>query len=286
MRIFERLMTGLALARRSIRLLRDNTELLVFPLVGGIAGLAYVGVLLASAFGFGGGFPEGPTTYVYLFALYFGSTFLAAYFTAGLMYCTRMAMTGSDPRIGDGLRAASRNLGPIVAWATISAVVGVLIRMLEDSNELAAQLVAVVFSLGWTVATYFVVPVIVFEDVGIRGMFSRSAETVRETWGESLGAEAGVGLVTVVLILAGALVGVVLLAIVGTGIGSVLGLAIIGGSVLIGALIGEALTGIAKTALYVYATEDEPPRYFEDMDFGGGGDQETVTSSGPRFGGI
>lgn len=47
------------------------------------------------------------------------------------------------------------------------------------------------------------------------------------------------------------------------------GLAIIGGGVPLGTVVGQALTGIAKTALYVYARETEPPHYFEDMDFGG-----------------
>lgn len=286
MRIFDRLRTGFGLARRSIRLLRDNPELLVFPIVGGVAGLTYVGLVLASAFGFGAELTEGPTTYGVLFVIYFGATFLAAYFTAGLMYCTRAAMRGEDPRIADGLRAASRNLGPLIAWAFISAIVGVLIRMLEDSNELGAQIVAAVFSLGWTVATYFIVPVIVFEQVGLLDMFERSANTVRETWGESLGAEAGVGLVTLALILVGGILGVVVLAVSGTGFGTVTGLAILGAGVLFGAVVGEALTGIAKTALYVYATEEQAPRYFEDMDFGGGGETTEGTSTGPRFGGI
>lgn len=286
MRIFDRLRTGFGLARRSIHLLRDNPELLVFPIVGGLAGLTYVGLVLGSAFGFGGELSEGPTTYAVLFVMYFGATFLAAYFTAGLMYCTRAAMRGEDPRVADGLRAASRNLGPLLAWAFISAVVGVLIRMLEDSNELGAQIVAAVFSLGWTVATYFIVPVIVFEDVGVTEMFKRSAGTVRDTWGESLGAEAGVGLVTVALILLGGVLGFALLIVSGTALLSVVGLAILGVGVLFGAVVGEALTGIAKTALYVYATEDAAPRYFEDMDFGGTGEEPSQPASGPRFGGI
>jgi hypothetical protein len=32
-------------------------------------------------------------------------------------------------------------------------------------------------------------------------------------------------------------------------------------------LLGKTLTGVAKTALYVYATEDTAPEYFEDMEF-------------------
>lgn len=269
MRFFSRLKTGLGLARRSISVLRDNPELLVFPVLGGAAGLAFVGLLFVGTLGTG--VSDSVTTYVVLFVAYFGSTFIATYFTAGLMYCTRQAMRGEDPTVRAGLDAASRNVSAIAVWAFVAAVVGVIIRVIEDSNELAAQIVAAVFALGWAVMTYFVVPVIVFEDVGVTEMFRRSGETVRETWGESLGAEAGVGLVTVVLVVLAAVMGLIVLAALGSLVPlfSLVGLAILAGLVILAGLIGQTLTGIAKTALYVYATEETAPRYFEDMDFGG-----------------
>lgn len=266
-RLFDRLRTGFGLARRSTRVLRDQPELLVFPVLGGLAGLVYVLALFLGLGGLVEGAGGGPLGgYGLLFVVYLGSTFLASYFTAGLMYCTRQAMRGEEPRVGEGLRAAGRNVGPLLAWAVVAAVVGVLIRALEDSNELVGRVVATVFSLGWTIATYFVVPVVVFEDTGLTGMYGRSVEVVRETWGESLGAEAGVGLVTIVLVVVGAIPGLLLLA---TGTGGVTGIVVLVAGALLAGLIGQALTGIAKTALYVYATEDDAPGYFEDMDFGG-----------------
>ncbi|MFB6104553.1 MAG: DUF6159 family protein [Halobacteriaceae archaeon] len=280
MRFFSRLKTGLALARRSIRVLRANPELMVFPVLGGAAGLVYLILLYVSTFGAGVG--DDITTYVVLFIAYFGSTFIGTYFTAGLMYCTRQAFRGEDPTIAAGLRAASRNVAAIAVWAFVAAVVGVIIRVIEDSNDLAAQVVAALFSLGWAVMTYFVVPVIVFEDVGITAMIRRSGETVRETWGESLGAEAGVGLVTVVLVLLAAGVGILLIAVLGSvlPVFSLVGVVVLGGLVVVAGVIGETLTGIAKTALYVYATEDRAPQYFEDMDFGGGNDSTTSPGGG------
>jgi len=289
MRFFSRLKTGLALARRSIRVLRANPELLVFPVLGGAAGLAYLVLLFVGTLGAGVG--DDVTTYVVLFVAYFGSTFIATYFTAALMYCTRQAFRGEDPTVAAGLRAASRNVAAIAAWAFVAAVVGVIIRIIEDSNDLAAQIVAALFSLGWAVMTYFVVPVIVFEDVGVTAMIRRSGETVRETWGESLGAEAGVGLVTVVLVLLAGLVGVLVIAALGSVVPlfSLGGVVVLGTLVLLAGVIGETLTGIAKTALYVYATEDRAPQYFEDMDFGGGERSDGGTGgllSGRRRGGI
>lgn len=286
MRLLDRLWTGLKLARRSLSLLRDRPRLLVFPALGGLGALAYLGLLFFGADALPIPIEGELRVYALLFVLYFGTTFIGTYATAGLMYCTRQAMRGETPRVGDGFRAASRNLWPLLSWAFISALVGVIIQIIEDSNDLAGDIISGLFALGWTVSTYFVVPVIVFEDVGIRGMFGRSIDTVRETWGESLGAEAGVGLVTVVLVILGALCGFAVLAVAGgSGLGTTIGIVVLAVGAIGGGLIGQALTGIAKTALYVYASEEDAPRYFEDMDFGSEDDDTTPVQT-PRFGGI
>ncbi len=269
MRIFSRLKTGLQLARGSLSVLRDNPGLLWFPLVGGVAGLAYVLVLLGSVFALGD-VGSDALLYAALFVFYVGSTFIASFFTAALMHATRGTFHGEEPNVRESMAAAWRNKGTLLAWAVIAAVVGVIIRALEDSNELVAQVVAVVFSLGWAVMTYFVVPVVVFEDVSVTEMFSRSGGLVKDIWGESLGAETGVSLVTFLLVLVGVAVAAATFFVVpGTGPLSLAVVALVGGgAILLAFLIGSALTGIAKTALYVYATEDETPHYFSGMDFG------------------
>ncbi|QDX40118.1 DUF6159 family protein [Salarchaeum sp. JOR-1] len=268
MGIFSRLKTGFSFARRSARALRDHPRLAALPAVAGVAGLLYLaalwGVVLAVEPS-----PSQPLLVAALLALYFGSTLLASYFTAALMFCAKQVFDGEEPVIRDGLRAAGRNLGPLVAWAAISAVVGVVIRLIESNDSLPAKLVAAVFSVAWGVLTYFVLPVIVFENVGVFEMFSRSKETVQQTWGESLGAAGAVGLVTVALVFLGAFPGAVLL--VAAPVPTPVSLVVLAIGVLLAGLVGQTLTGVAKTALYVYATEDETPAYFEGIDFGDDG---------------
>lgn len=265
--IFGRLKTGFALARRSATALRDHPKLAVFPIIAGTASLAFLGVLWLSVFSMDG----DPTTitYVGLFAYYLGTTFISSFSTAALMYCSRQAFQGETPQIGAGLRAASRNIGPLLVWSIVTAVVGVLIRALEENDTILSEIAAAVFSVAWTVMTFFVVPVLVFEDVGTVEMFSRSKETVVETWGESLGAVGGIGVVTFVLGFLGAVPGVLILWLVPESAG-LLGLFALVASILLALLLGQTLTGIAKTALYLYATEDEVPSYFDGVDFGGG----------------
>lgn len=272
MGFFARLKTGWALAMDSLDVLRRDPELMVFPFVGGIAGIVYLAVLVGGrAILPGGG--GSIAFYVFLFALYFGSTFIASFFTAGLIHETRAAFEGTDPTFENGLRAAWRNVGTLAAWALAAATVGVVIRVIENQgrNNIIAQLFAGIFSVAWAILTYFVVPVIVFEDVGLTDALTRSGETFKNTWGETAGAGFGVGLVTILFIVVGIVLAIGFL-VVAESIGAVLGTvgALAGGAILVllGYLAGVTLTGIARTALYVYATEGIKPSQFDDVDFG------------------
>lgn len=267
-----RFRNGVSFARYSFRILVDHPILFVYPLIAAIAGLIYFALL----WGFGPlsklftASKATVVTYVSLFVLYLGLTYIASFFTAGLMYASGQAMRGESPTLGSGLSAAAGNAGPLLVWAIISAVVGFIIQTLENSDSIASEIIGVIFSVGWSVITYFVIPVIVFEDVGIRSMFTRSKDTFVETWGESLVAVGGVGLVSIVFTVFGLLIAVVLfLVLQGSGVGILLAVAVGFVAVVGGYLFGQALTGITKTALYLYATEGREPRYFEDADFGG-----------------
>jgi hypothetical protein len=271
MGFFDRLRTGWALAMDSLRVLRRDPELVAFPFVAGVAGFVYLGLLFGgtSLLGLSG---DGLVSYAVLFVTYLGSTFIASFFTAGLVHETRVAFEGGEPSFANGLRAAWGRAGTLFAWAVVAATVGVLVRALERQgrNNVAAQIFAGLFSVAWSILTYFVVPVIVFEDVGIRGALSRSGETFKNTWSETAGAGFGVGIVTLLFLLVGIALAVAVVAVV-AGSGSFLGLvgalAVGAAIVLLAYLAGSTLGSIARTALYVYATEGKKPRDFDDVDF-------------------
>lgn len=113
-------------------------------------------------------------------------------------------------------------------------------------------------------------------------MFEESARTFKDTWGESIDAMGTIDVVTVLLVLGGVALGV-LTFVVTAGLGTIglLLTIIVGGSAVnLAPLVVKALTGVAKTALYVSATDRTAPEYFEDTDFGElGGDG---TSAGGR----
>ena len=270
MGLFNRLKTGWALTRDSIRVLRGDPELAVFPFVGSVAGLVYVGLLLGgSTLLFGTDL--GVAQYVVLFVLYFGSTFIASFTTAALMHETRRAFRGEDPDFRSGLAAAWRNKNALVAWSVVSATVGVVIQLIDSQDNVLAEILASIVSVAWSILTYFVVPVITFEDVGVRDAIARSGEIFKNTWGETAGAHFGVGIVTILLMLPVVLLaaGLVALGAVGGGaFGFGASLLVAVALVLTAYLFTMTLSSIARLALYVYATEGQRPSAFQNVDLG------------------
>jgi hypothetical protein len=288
MRVFSRLKIGFGMARRSGRVLRAHPKLLVFPLLGGVSGIAFIATLFGSLLFTDSIQDPGIVLYGALFLAYLVETFVASFFTAALVAATRTVFHGEEPSIRGALAAAWQRKLPLLAWSVVAAIVGVIIRIIESEDNLVAQLLAGVFAVAWGVMTYFVVPVIVFRDPSLTEMFSESATTFKDTWGESIGAMATIDVFSFLLALAGLALGVLTFVVTaGTGI-QLLAAVVVGGSGFVfGLLVGKALSGVAKTALYVYATESTAPAFFDDMDFGGvGGDTSASTGGlGDRFGG-
>ena len=286
--VFRRLKTGIGMARRSGRVLRDHPKLLVFPLVGAVSGVAFLATLFGAVFVGGSVLDDpGPVLYGSLFVAYLVETFVASFFSAGLVAASRTALDGGEPSVRGGLRTAWDHKTALLVWSVIAAVVGVVIQIIESQDNVVARILASVFAVAWGVMTYFVLPVIVFQDASVRGMFKESARTFKDTWGESIGAMGAINIVSFLLALIGVAVaaGVFFLLPAAGGARTVLTVVIGGSAVVFGVLVGKTLTGVAKTALYVYATEEVAPEYFEDMDFAGmGGDGRQAGAGHGRTG--
>ncbi len=270
MNLFGRLKVGFSMAWRSTYVVRDHPRLLVFPLLGGLSGIAFLLTLFGGLFVSGPVFEEAqPALLVALFLAYLVETFVASFFAAALVAATRTTFDGDEPAIRPALAAAWAKKRQLLVWSIIAAVIGVIIRALESEDNLVTSLAAVVFAVAWSVMTYFVIPVIVFRDPSVRGMFKESAHIFTDTWGESIGAMAAINVATGLLALVGVLIGgVTFVALTGFGTVRLAATVIVGGSaVVVGVLVGKTLTGIAKTALYLYATENTAPDHFEDIDF-------------------
>ena len=271
--MFDRIANGWALAKQSWQVLRLDKELLLFPLVSGIACLMVLASFALPLWGTEyfetvmndeGRLTQDPVAWVILFAFYFVNYFVIVFFNTGLIACAIIRFRGGDPTVIDGIRAAIGRLPQILAWALVSATVGIILKGIESRSERVGQIVAALMGGAWSIATYFVVPVLVVEKLDPLSAIKRSFAVLKKTWGESLSANFGIGIITFLLSLV-AIVPIVLgiMALV-TGQTALGGFGIVCGvlALITISLISSALNSILLGALYLYAADGEVPQQF------------------------
>jgi hypothetical protein len=254
------------LTRTSFRLIREDRSLLVFPVTAGLSILGVLALLIAGwvwvAWPLAGG-PAGfngpfvAVAFGMFLAAYFAMVFLSVYCTAALVGAATLKLSGQQPTASDGWHVARARLGRLFLWAVITATVGLVIRLAASRvRGLGGMVIGLVGGATWAVVTYFMIPVLVYENQGAWSSLKRSAHLFTSTFGRSLVSNLVVGL----LIGAGIVVAVVF-GLVGlfeaVGGSVLLGIVLIGVGVAVGvvvALIGAAAEGILRAALYRYAT--------------------------------
>jgi hypothetical protein len=275
--MFDRIAASFHLARSSWDVLRTDKKLIVFPVLSGLGCLL---VLLSFALPFvahpqwldfdqpaaGGARVGGVPWWVYAvaFAYYFCNYFVIVFCNAALISCALIRFNGEEPNLGDGFRAAASRLPQIVAWALVSATVGVILKVIENAHEKAGQIISAILGTAWTVITYFVVPVLVVEGVGPFQAIQRSLSLLRKTWGEALVGRLGLGLFLFLLFLPflglAVLGGFLCTKALGVGL-AVVALAAV--YLLVWMAVGSALQGIFLGALYQYAAHGRTPAGFD-----------------------
>jgi hypothetical protein len=172
--MFARIATGWELTKQSFGVLRQDKELVLFPILSGVACSLVLASFVLPLWGtpmFDDVFnerqaPQNPLAYVVMFAFYFVNYFVILFFNVALVSCAVKRMAGGNPTIGYGLQQAASRIHQIAAWALVSATVGMILKAIESRSQWLGKLVTSFIGAGWAIATYFVVPVLVVEQVG------------------------------------------------------------------------------------------------------------------------
>ena len=257
--MFDRLKRSADLVKASATVLRQDTQLLVFPLISGIASIVLLLCFVLPVFGlkaFDGVGDHAGMWYSGAFVFYVVQYFVIFYFNTALVGATMLRMDGGTPGLGDGLRIANARIGTIFAYAVIAATVGVILRAIQERLGFVGRIIVGMLGVGWTVATYLVVPVLVARDTGPIESIKESAGLLKQTWGENVIGQAGMSLFFG-LLQTGIVLSTLALAGLGVYLGSPLLVAlavVLGvGCVMALVLVQSALSGIYAAALYRYA---------------------------------
>jgi hypothetical protein len=263
MSFFDRLSNGWTLAMNSFKVLKENKQLIIFPFLSGLSLVLIMGSFVLVFLGVNGWAfdnieePGNIGTYLLMFLFYVVNYFVVVFFNMALIHCTRLYFRGEEVSVDAGLRFSLSRVGTIFSWALFAGTIGTILRIIQEESGLIGKIITAIIGVVWSIATFFVVPVIAYENLGPIAAFKRSAQMMKQKWGESLGATFSFGLIQFIAI--------ILLMIpcffLGATIHPVAGvaLAILGGF-LISAVFSAAQT-IFVSAVYHNIT-DEPVKHF------------------------
>jgi hypothetical protein len=266
------------LFKTSLSVVRQDKELLWMPVLSALASL--VAVLAITGVGIGSGLwpqttnADGTTNYAgagLAFLLYILLAFVTLFFNAAVVAGATERLKGGDPTMGSALGAAWRKAGRIFLWSIVVATVNVILQAIRERSGMLGRMLAGFAGMAWNLATFFMVPILLFEGDGIGASVKRSGSLFRKTWGETVIGSAGLGLAGMAfgfLALAVGLLALFLLAPLGIA-GLVAGLAVLVLGIVLVAALFSVLDGVYKAALYRYATTGVAAGGFQPEQLGG-----------------
>ncbi|TKK67508.1 hypothetical protein FC093_14565 [Ilyomonas limi] len=207
MNIFTRLSNGWTIAMNSFKVLKANKQLIVFPILSGFSLLLVTASFFTAALAKSGwevssmGHYSKAVQYGLLFLFYFVNYFVIVFFNVALMHCTRMYFKGEEVNLREGLNYSISRLWAIFSWALFAATVGALLRIMQENVGKIGKIIIGLIGIVWNVATFFVVPIIAYENGNALYAFKRSAQMMKEKWGEKIGASFSFGLMQFIAII-------------------------------------------------------------------------------------
>jgi len=249
------------MAGASWQIVRKEKSLIAFPLLSAAFGIAYALLIMLplGLIGFLALGDNGITGFVLLAIGLFGMNIGATFFGVAAAANASRVLDGQDPTLGTGIGVAWSRKGVIVKWGLVSATVGVVLQTVADrAGGIGGLLLQAIGGAAWSIASFFVLPILALEGLGPFDAIKKSIAVVRARWGESIVGGAAVGFVTGLIALAG--IGLAVLGVIVGGNTSwyagvpliLIGLVLF----FVGVTLGSVLRAVFTVVVYRYATEN------------------------------
>lgn len=254
------------MAKLSYQTINENRSLLILPVFSGIALIGVLATFFGGTFFLIGDEIEilmddeqygSLLGYALVFIYYLVSFTVVVFFNTALIHCAIKILNNEEANVSDGIEFAWSRIGRIIAWAALSATVGTLLKAMQENGKIG-QIVASFIGAAWSILTFFVVPILVYEDRGVIDTVKESGRLIKQKWGESLSATVSFGLFNFLGILVCIAIGFVLATYVHLILGITVGVLLI---LLVGTITSAAQT-VFVAAVYNHVT-GKPTGHFD-----------------------
>jgi Family of unknown function (DUF6159)/Protein of unknown function (DUF2510) len=176
--------TGKQLLRASLGLFRQNRKMIWLPVLSGVTSAVtflaisgLVAVPLLRTYG------PSPLTVLYFVPGVMAIAFVSVYFNVALVFAANEQIEGRTISVRVALAMAWSRRRVVFSWALLAAVIGTLIQLVESRLGIFGRLLGILGGLAWAVATFLIVPVLAFEDLGPIEALKQSSHLMRTTFG-------------------------------------------------------------------------------------------------------
>lgn len=247
---------SLILVKASFKILKQDKEIALFPILSAISGVILLVLLLIPIYMIYGTdidkISNNSANFLYLFVYYLLSYFIITFFNAGLVSCAQIRIDGKDPKFSDGINNAKKYIGKIFLWSLLSATVGIILQIIADKFKGVSRIIVSLFSIGWGLLTFFIVPVLMFEKLGVISSIKESGKLFKKTWGENVIGNISIGFFFMIIGLLG-IIPIIIAFLTGLKVVIISAIILVILYWLILGVISSSLGGIFKTTLYNYA---------------------------------
>lgn len=249
--------------RKAWSVIRENTYLLAFPLIGFLVSLVPMALFWGPA-AWALATDRNVVGWVLVVVGVFGTTAVVTFATAALVAAADEELAGRDASVGYGFGRAFGRLGPLLLWSVIQTVVTLLVSLVRGNggnNPVTAILrgiLAGAIDVLWQLVTFFVLPILMIEGGSPIAAIRSSATLFRQKWGTQLAGGVRIGgLILLVAVLPAIVATVGGAFLVATG-SLAIGVPLIVLGVIVwaaAALVASAMRGIFSVALYRFARD-------------------------------
>ena len=264
---FGNISNTIQLMKSCVKVLKKDKELILFPIMAAIFVIVLLGLIYSTGSIDLSAANEEEMSILPFAILIFGANFIIVFFNSALISAALERLRGGDPNISSGLSHAFKHIHHIFLWSIIVTIMGLIFAAIKANGRqrggfggIMTQIFASFLEAGWAMMTFFVVPIIVSENLGPIAAIKRSSSLFKQTWGNQVAANFGFGIFQIILIVISLGIGWFFGLINGT-LGIAVGLLCATSSV----SIIYTLEGIYKAALYEHAL-GEKPLEFEEQD--------------------
>ncbi|MBP6825738.1 MAG: hypothetical protein KA165_04165 [Saprospiraceae bacterium] len=202
MKFLTRISNGWELAKISFATINKNRSLLLFPVFSVLSLILVLATFCGGAFFLAGDEisamlddeQQGNALlgYSIVFLYYLINFFIIVFFNSALIHCAVKTLNDEETSLSDGISFAFSRIDKILGWSVLSATVGTLLQVLHNTGKIG-EIVASLIGIAWSILTFFVVPVLIYEDKGVIESVKESGRLMKAKWGESLAANVSFG---------------------------------------------------------------------------------------------